>query len=628
MPGIESTCQFIRQLRQSQTGSAWRQLVVISGEQGWAEQLLSHSELSGEQLWIGDSTVGLMPPESTKAISGKQAHQVLGQERDLVVFDCWSGFNPNAFGQVSGIVIAGGILILVTPPLEQWPDFIDPEYLSIATLPYHSSDVGRRFIRHLRTCILDDQYLTLIEQGKPLPMLPVLANCSEIDDPVEPFRSMDQQALVKCVLAEFEKDRSRAIVMTADRGRGKTASLGIIASELLLQGHRNIVVTAPSRAAVQPLFQLAQRLLEEQEYSCEIRAGVIECAVGRIRFILSDQLLQEQPQADLLLVDEAAAIPAPVLKQMLRHYPGALFSSTIHGYEGTGQGFAVRFRKGLDQLSPDWISLKLSQPIRWAEGDPLEQFTYKALLLDAEFSCTDKMDSSAIHYRRIDRDQLLADSILLGELFGLLILAHYRTTPGDLRILLDSPNLQVWGGFLTTQTGSEVLVTTALLAEEGNIEPSLAVAIEAGKRRPKGHLIPQTLLAHSGLSSAGQSCGLRVMRIAVAPGLQRQGIGLAMLCSIEQQMRKDGYDWIGTSYGLTVELLRFWQQAGLSIARIGHTRDKVSGTHAAVMLKGFSDAGLQLQDRASEHWRGHRERQLSSGLSDLETALIEQLSSD
>jgi len=628
VPGIESTCQFIRQLRQSQTGSAWRQLVVISGEQGWAEQLLSHSELSGEQLWIGDSTVGLMPPESTKAISGKQAHQVLGQERDLVVFDCWSGFNPNAFGQVSGIVIAGGILILVTPPLEQWPDFIDPEYVSIATLPYHPADVGRRFIRHLRTCILDDQYVTLIEQGKPLPMLPALANCSEIDDPIEPFRSMDQQALVKHVLAEFEKDRSRAIVMTADRGRGKTASLGIIASELLLQGHRNIVVTAPSRAAVQPLFQLAQRLLEEQEYSCEIRAGVIECAIGNIRFIQPDQLLQEQPQADLLLVDEAAAIPAPVLKQMLRYYPGALFSSTIHGYEGTGQGFAVRFRKGLDQLSPDWISLKLSQPIRWADEDPLEQFTYKALLLDAEFSCTDKMDSSAIHYRRIDRDQLLADSILLRELFGLLILAHYRTTPGDLRILLDSPNLQVWGGFLTTQTGSEVLVTTALLAEEGNIEPTLAVAIEAGKRRPKGHLIPQTLLAHSGLSSAGQSCGLRVMRIAVSPESQRQGIGLAMLCSIEQQMRKDGYDWIGTSYGLTVELLRFWQQAGLSIARIGHTRDKVSGTHAAVMLKGFSDAGLQLQDRASEHWRGHRERQLSSGLSDLETALIEQLSSD
>ena len=175
-----------------------------------------------------------------------------------------------------------------------------------------------------------------------------------------------------------------------------------------------------------------------------------------------------------------------------------------------------------------------------------------------------------------------------------MILAHYRTTPGDLRILLDSPNIQIWAGFIFLD-GQEKLIATALLATEGPIAPELADAILKGTRRPKGQLIPQTLLAHSQIPEAAACCGLRVMRIAVHPQLQQRGIGTALFKAIERG--HPDIDWVGTSFGATSTLCRFWQRLGLRLQRLGFNRDKVSGTHAAVMLKGLTLEGCELQQK-------------------------------
>ncbi|WP_432473221.1 tRNA(Met) cytidine acetyltransferase TmcA [Amphritea sp. HPY] len=620
-------------LQQVQRFSPWRQLLLISGEKNWSERLLHRAFSAAENcLWIGDQAVGGMQPcIGMEQISPKQAHQVLGQEREVLIFDSWSGFNPNAFGQTSGIVVAGGILVLVIPALDSWQAYDDPEYRSIATTPYRTEDVGRRFISHLRRCIGLDERLTLVEQDKPLPEIWLPDQPDPRTDFLPPYRSDDQQQMVEQIVRHFLSPEqplltssAEPVVITADRGRGKSAALGIVAAKLLQAGYRDIAVTAPSKAAVQPLMMLA----EQQSQPCEQNSGLIHTAQGQICFYTPDKLLAERPRADLLLVDEAAAIPAPVLKQMLEQYPRIIFASTIHGYEGTGQGFAVRFRQVLDRLTPGWLSLTLSQPIRWANDDPLEQFTYSALLLDAEPASEVSVQGGAISYRRLNRDQVIADPGLLEELFGLLVLAHYRTTPGDLRIMLDSPNLQVWAAFSDTATnsGSERhLLATALVAEEGPIEPDLAAAIMAGKRRPRGHLIPQTLLAHSGIQAAASYSGLRVMRIAVHPALQRRGIGLNLLHYIECAARQQAIDWLGTSFGLTSGLHDFWNRAGMIVARVGFTRDKVSGTHAGVMLKGVSEQGVEFQQQVQQQWQQALPELAKGELADLEPDLMTRL---
>ena len=612
MSGFEPVKNNIEALLKANQGCSHRLLIVISGSRDWCQRVIPRQQNSlSRWSWIGDPAVGLQPPSTVCPVSAKQAHQLLGQESDCVLFDAWSGFNPNGFGQVVGTLVAGGVFILVTPLSELWESFSDPEYQHIAVAPYTEKDVGRCFIRHLINTIAADDQLIHFSENCSLPETSDFASrraaCGVKPVSVDfPFKSADQAVVVNNALTVMVQAKAVRVV-TADRGRGKSAALGIIAARLMTGEPVEIVLTAPSRSAVQSALAMIEILLPVDQIIRDRDTWLI--GQSRLRFILPDQLIQQQPAADLLLVDEAAAIPAPVLLTML-DYPRVIFASTLHGYEGTGQGFAVRFLPLLDKKVPEWELLRMAQPVRWAEDDPLERFTYQALLLDAEpvnFSSDQQaqaVEHQSLSFRRLNSRQLVENRSQLKQLFGLLILAHYRTTPGDLRILLDSPNVQIWAGFISTN-GEEQLIATALLATEGPIAPELAEAILSGTRRPKGQLIPQTLLAHSHIPEAAACRGLRVMRIAVHPELQLRGIGTALFKTIEKEV--PDIDWLGTSFGATPSLCHFWQSLGLRLQRLGFNRDKVSGTHAAVMLKGVTEAGSELQQKgaakAQQQWQ-------------------------
>jgi tRNA(Met) C34 N-acetyltransferase TmcA len=78
---------------------------------------------------------------------------------------------------------------------------------------------------------------------------------------------------------------------------------------LLAAGLPRILVTAPRLAAVAPLFHHAAAGLP----GARSHNDRIEFGQGEIRFLPPDALCQGHEPADLLLVDEAAAIPAPLL---------------------------------------------------------------------------------------------------------------------------------------------------------------------------------------------------------------------------------------------------------------------------------------------------------------------------
>ena len=86
--------------------------------------------------------------------------------------------------------------------------------------------------------------------------------------------------------------------------------------------------------------------------------------------MVPSELVDELPNASCVLVDEAAALPIPLLRRLLARYSRIVFATTVHGYEGTGRGFAIRFRAHLDDRAPDWRQLKMTTPIRWAPGSP------------------------------------------------------------------------------------------------------------------------------------------------------------------------------------------------------------------------------------------------------------------
>ncbi|MFQ5644861.1 MAG: tRNA(Met) cytidine acetyltransferase TmcA [Thiogranum sp.] len=570
--------------------------LVLSGSRkhclAAAEQLLTVLGLPVVH-WFGDH-----PPPGVDASQGAAALRLLGTETDVLVFDAWSGFDPNAFGALSGTVRGGGLLLILAPVFQDWPAYADPQNERITVFPHAPEDLSGRFLSRL------------VENGvfSHLPDQPQEPPAPE--NTVEPpCRTGDQLRAVDAVIRVATGHRRRPVVLISDRGRGKSAALGIAAAQLIREGRTRIIVTGPGRESVDAVMQHACALLPDN--------------AGCIHFIPPDELVRNPQQADMLLVDEAAAIPMPLLESLLKRYARVAFATTVHGYEGTGRGFALRFSRVLDEYTNSWKILSLTTPVRWAQDDPVERLVFRMLALDADAAADENLLHTRIEeYRieRLQRDDLLADEQALSELFGLLVQAHYRTRPLDLRHLLDGPNLSVYVIRLDRH-----IAATALVAEEGGFDTATAEAISAGRTRPHGHLLPEALAAYQGLVQAPQLRCARIMRIAVHPVLQGRGLGTRLVEHISEQVRSEGCDYIGSSFAATPELLDFWSALGWSAARLGIQRGASSGSHSVVMLKHLSERGRELTRSAGERFFAQFPHQLSDSLHDLEAQLVVRL---
>lgn len=97
----------------------------------------------------------------------------------------------------------------------------------------------------------------------------------------------------------------------------------------------------------------------------------IKCKRGIVEFNLPQKLLKE---ADVLIVDEAAGIPVPMLFAFTERFRKVIFASTIHGHEGAGRGFSLRFLRALQQNREiNLYKIELKEPIRYAPNDPVEE---------------------------------------------------------------------------------------------------------------------------------------------------------------------------------------------------------------------------------------------------------------
>nr|WP_281417052.1 GNAT family N-acetyltransferase [Kistimonas asteriae] len=549
---------------------------------------------------------------------------MLGTEGNAVIIDAHSGFNPNALGAASGIIRAGGLLILLCQPLEDWHRHNDPEYRAILSHGCAPEDIRGHYLSRMVRLIKASSHTTTVEEGLPFPSLPVYETptTDTLPDTDNLCRTDDQRKAVEAIVRVATGHRRRPLVITADRGRGKSASLGIAAAQLLQQGAGPVLVTAPQPEAVKPLFDQAARLLPD----ADIRRHRIQYNETTLHFVAPDDLAQNPQEATLVMVDEAAAIPASLLSKLLKQHARIVFSSTIHGYEGSGRGFAIRFRETLDRITPKWRHLTLNTPIRWANNDPVEAFTFQLLQLNAS-PAPDAMIVESANGQdsivKLSQAQLAQDEALLNELFGLLVTAHYQTTPRDLQMLLDSPSLSIY----VLYRGAHI-AGTVLSVMEGGFSKALAQAIWLGERRLRGHLIPQSLANHAGMPEAAELTGERIMRIAIHPALRRQGLGKQLLETVIADCQRKNRDFIASSFGATPALLNFWQASGLTPLRLGSTRDTASGEHSALVMLPLSEAASSLHTLARKRFIQQLPLLMSDSLRDIETSLVAALLSE
>jgi tRNA(Met) cytidine acetyltransferase len=574
-----------------------RQCLILKGDTDWY-----HSSLQSLLAEIENDSVLCISKnrlDNVLTIPQKKAQSQLGKEFDLVVFDASDQLDPDSLGAIIGTITSGGTFILWLPQYSR-PSLWMQRFSQCVT------EFSQQFdsFKH-------------VHQGQPLPEL----------SPPTPRKSQDglyltndQQQAVTAILRVVHGHRRRPLVLSSDRGRGKSAALGIAAAQLLVEGKQTILVTAPSLTVTETVFEHASRLSPQAALS----RALISVGDAEIRFIAPDILIESDQKADLLMIDEAAAIPASMLEKLLQKYSRIVFATTLHGYEGTGQGFTVRFQQLLDQYTPNWHGYHMETPIRWVENDQLEAFSFQALLLDTVPAADELIRDAqvdSVNFELIDKQQLVNDEQSLRELFGLMVLAHYRTRPSDLQMMLDRDDIKVYA-----MRYHGHIVASAWLVKEGNLDDDLANAIYAGERRLKGHLLPQSLLAHVGITTAGSINYQRIIRIAVHPAVQHRGLGTALLQQIVREAEKSDTDLIGTSFSANKGLLDFWTQSAFSPVRLGIHQDNVSGSHAVILLKQASSAGQKVLNDASLRFQQQWPYLLHTNFKHIDPELVIRLS--
>lgn len=578
---------------------AWRRAghrlpVLVAGSPAWALER-GHSlarPVGGDILWIGPDA-----PAGVDSLPFRRAADALGGENERVIVNALSGFGPDALGAIAGRVRAGGCLVLLTPPLADWPVLADSEMARITPYPFEAGDAGPAYRERLAHCLDECTPLWRIieDRPRPAPPRPETEYGPWLVPDDAPWRSTDQAEAVERILAVARGRPRRPLVIRSHRGRGKTSALGLAAARVLEEGLGDVLVTAPRREAVAPLFER----LHETTGTPPDSDGSLRVGDHRLRFLPPDVLLERRPEARLLLIDEAAALPAAVLEALFDAFGRCVFATTEHGYEGSGRGFSLRFLPRLESTAVSVRHQRMTTPVRWAPNDPLERLIDRLLLLDADPAETlpDRALDTPCPATRLDPRELAADERRLREWFGLLVAAHYRTTPRDLRQLLDGPASQPW-----SIESDDAVIATAATQEEGGLPPDLAEAVFNGERRLRGHLLPQTLAAHAGLADWPHLRGRRIQRIAVHPLARRRGVGRRLVKAIAAAARCEDRDFLGASFGVDDELVAFWAACGMRVLHLGQHRDHASGSEAVVMAMGIGTSGKTAVENAAQRF--------------------------
>ncbi len=525
------------------------------------------------------------------------AQSVLGKTFDVLVIDAHENFPPRDIGIMVETVRGPGVIILLVPELTEWARsklFFHEQY--VVTPPYSVNDCRDIFLsRVVRKIMEHDGVYVLTDEGKvfkapPEPESPESTNRDiEIPDstvfPREIFQLAATQDQVNVLKAFEEKyaDKKHAFVLLADRGRGKSAVVGLALSAILSNHDWHVVVTAPSFQNAEEIFHFVKRGLDELGVKYKDKGRRIKVK-GKGDLVFLEPLEAADERADLLVVDEAAGIYVSVLQALLRKHKRIIFATTTHGYEGTGRLFQYRFLPKLQEAF-DVDILRMSEPIRYGPGDPVERWLYDVFLLDAEPASLDEEDLRAIeegklNFVPLDVEKLfLEQEDLLRQFVGIYVYAHYRNNPRDIAILADAPNQRAFA--ITLPSGK--VVASLQVAEEGGLPKAVIDALRAGEI-VQGNIIPDLMLKYYGYDNFARAKGLRVVRIAVHPEYQGRGIGSFALKHLIDYARENDYAWVGSVFGASRKLLRFWLKNRFIPVHVSPKRNPESGEYSTAVL--------------------------------------------
>jgi tRNA(Met) cytidine acetyltransferase len=576
-------CQLQAQLRETNQ----RSLLCIQGERQWCDDIskIVHESAvqSNEQrtIAISDRQIGF------ESVAYSKVETLLGREASLVVVDLFEGVNPDVLCIASGLLMQGGLILLLSDKPEHWSAAND-KFGSWQNGAKRTNNFVHYFFNELgrfpEACVFLKQDEALAPPKKIQP-----ADVISLLDGKTP-----EQLNVLNRLDGWLVDHTQSVMLIkADRGRGKSTCLGFMVQALKSRPGLKLIVSAYSKLSASVLLQQA----------------------GDIEFIAPDELIKQQKQADVLIIDEAAMLPFPMLQQLVKRYKKIVMATTTGGYEGTGQGFMHRFLTNLP--SDKLLSLSIEHPVRWTSQDNLEPCLNSVLQLSPKLHCIAKQTlSSDINYRIVDVKSGV-DTVLLKRVYELMASVHYRTRPSDLRMLMDNPDLSL----VLAEQGDQ-LIGILVLNREGGFDSDLCEQVYLGKRRPKGHLLAQMLTAQASVKSFACYRGMRIQRIAVIPSIRRRGVGAQLIEQASEYARNQHCDYIGACFAFDAEISRFWRHCGFPLMHISFSQGKSTGNHSVAVLKPLSNKLVIVREQLQARLRKQLPVWLTHYLADMDAQTI------
>ncbi|XP_057795187.1 RNA cytidine acetyltransferase 1-like [Salvia miltiorrhiza] len=385
------------------------------------------------------------------------------------------------------------------------------------------------------------------------PVGPLIRNC----------RTMDQgKAVVAFLDAILDKKLQMTVALLAGRGRGKSAALGFAIAGAVAAGYSNIFVTAPSPANLNTLFQFVIKGFDMLDYMEHLNYDVVKSTNPdfngeTVRINIYKQHRQtiqyihpheheKLSQVELLVIDEAAAIPLPVVKSLLGPYL-VFLSSTVNGYEGTGRSLSLKLLQQLEQqdrissqsvdtgVSGRLKKIELSEAIRYASGDPIESWLHSLLCLDVtnsipSISRLPPPSECDLYY--VNRDTLFSyhrdSELFMQRMMALYVASHYKNSPNDLQLIADAPAHHLFvllGPVDESKNHLPDILCVIQICFEGQISRKSALRRLSGGHPPHGDQIPWKFCEEFRDTVFPSLSGARIVRIATHPCAMRLGYG-------------------------------------------------------------------------------------------------------
>jgi N-acetyltransferase 10 len=542
----------------------------------------------------------------------KETDKILGQTFGMCILQDFEAITPNILARTIETVEGGGLVVLLLKGMNSLKQLysLSMDVHSRYRTEAHDDVVARfneRFILSLGSCnsclVIDDEMNVLpISGGKGVKKLPppdldnaktesqveleAMKEQNEGRQPVGPLislaKTVDQaKALITFTDAIAEKTLRSTVTLTAARGRGKSAAMGVAVAAAVAYGYSNIFITSPSPENLKTLFEFVFKGFDELGYADHADYSIIQStnpdfnkAIVRVNIHRQHrqtiQYIRPQDahvlgQAELVVIDEAAAIPLPLVKKLMGPYL-VFMASTINGYEGTGRSLSLKLIKQLRdqsrtastagegmeitdrstgktskteefQAGRKLREITLSEPIRYAQGDAVEKWLNTVLCLDATLpksksSINGCPDPTQCQLLNVNRDTLFSfhpvSEKFLQQMVALYVASHYKNSPDDLQLMSDAPAHELFVLVPPVSEDSARLPEPLCVIQvslEGKISRQSVLNSLSRGQRPHGDLIPWLVSQQFQDEDFASLSGARVVRIATNPEYVSMGYG-------------------------------------------------------------------------------------------------------